>query len=314
MILVTGANGFVGSALVATLARRGIPTRACCRTPPLQPVTGVETVVGIDLTSRAKLDDLLTGVSAVIHTAARVHIMQDAATDPLAAYRAVNVDATLALARLAADRGVRRFIFLSSIKVNGEETVAGQPFTAEMTPAPQDAYGQSKREAEAGLLHLGAQTGMDVVIIRPPLVYGPGVKANFARLMRWVASGWPLPLASVSTNRRSMVGIDNLIDLLVVCTQHPAAANQVFLVSDDEDLSTAGLLRRLARATGQSARLLPIPVSIPRLGAKLAGQETSLQRLTQSLQLDIRKTKQLLGWQPPIGVDEALRRTATSAT
>jgi len=314
VILVTGANGFVGSALVATLARRGIPTRACCRTTPLQPVTGVETVAGIDLTSSTNLDDLLTGVSAVIHTAARVHIMQDAATDPLAAYRAVNVDATLALARLAADRGVRRFIFLSSIKVNGEETVAGQPFTAEMTPAPQDAYGQSKREAEAGLLHLGTQTGMDVVIVRPPLVYGPGVKANFARLMRWVASGWPLPLASVNTNRRSMVGIDNLIDLLVVCTQHPAAANQVFLVSDDEDLSTAGLLRRLAQASGQSARLLPMPVSILRLGAKLAGQETSLQRLTQSLQLDIRKTKHLLGWQPPIGVDEALRRTATRAT
>lgn len=311
MILVTGANGFVGSALVSTLASLAKPTRASCRGNTIQAGIDIETVTGIDLTASSNFDQLLDGISVVIHTAARVHVMDDRIDNPLSAYRAVNVDGTKRLAQQAAQHGVKRFIFFSSIKVNGERTSEGQAFTADMIPAPTDAYAQSKLEAENALLKIAESTGMEVVIIRLPLVYGPGVKANFARMIRWVSSGFPLPLGSINANSRSMVGLDNLIDLVLICTTHRAAANQIFLVSDDEDLSTAALLRRLAKAMGKPAYLLPIPLSILRLGAKLIGQAQSMRRLTDSLQVDIAKTKQMLAWQPPTSVDESLRRAVT---
>ena len=246
----------------------------------------------------------------MIHTAARVHVMHDAATDPLSEYRRVNVQGTLHFARQAAAAGVKRFVFLSSIKVNGEATQVGQTFMADDAPAPQDPYGISKMEAEAGLREISAQTGMDVVIIRPPLVYGSGVKANFAAMMRWLSCGVPLPLGAITHNRRSLVALDNLVDLIVTCITHPAAANQTFLVSDGEDLSTTDLLRRMGQALGKPARLLPVPPALLKLGAALLGKPELAQRLCGSLQVDISKTRQLLGWCPPLSVDEGLRRAA----
>lgn len=236
--------------------------------------------------------------------------MNEEAADPLAEFRRVNVEGTLRLAWQAAEAGVRRFVFVSSIKVNGEHSQPGQPFTADQTPAPGDPYGVSKMEAEQGLRVLARETGMEVVIIRPPLVYGPGVKANFLAMMRWLQRGVPLPLGGVTENRRSLVFLDNLIDLIVTCIDHPAAANQTFLVSDDEDLSTAALLRRMAAALGRPARLIPVPAGLITLGARLIGRPGIAQRLCGSLQVDIGKTKSLLGWVPPVSVDEGLRRTA----
>lgn len=251
----------------------------------------------------------LTGCDVIVHAAARVHVMQERAQDPLAEFRRVNVVGTLNLARQAADAGVRRFVFLSSIKVNGEMTAIDRPFTASQPAAPLDPYGVSKAEAEEGLHRLGAETGMEIVIVRPPLVYGPGVRANFGRLVSAIGRGLPLPLARVDQNRRSLVALDNLVDLILTCTTHPAAANQTFLVSDGEDLSTADLLRRLGVAMGRPARLLPVPLALLRLGATLAGKGDMAQRLLGNLQVDITHTCQTLGWRPPISVDEGLRRT-----
>lgn len=251
----------------------------------------------------------VSGVDVVIHTAARVHMMHEPAADLLAEYRRVNVQGTLNLARQAAAAKVRRFIFLSSIKVNGEETASGVPFKADDVPAPADGYGVSKREAEDGLRKLASETGMEIVVIRPPLVYGPGVKANFLSMMRWLSKGVPLPFGAVR-NKRSLVALDNLVDLLVACINHPAAANQTFLVSDGEDLSTTELLSRTGAALGKPARLIPVPVSILTAAAFLAGKREIARRLCSSLQVDISKTRDLLGWVPPVSVDEALRATA----
>jgi len=233
--------------------------------------------------------------------------MKDEVSDPLAEYRRVNVDGTLNLARQAATAGVKRFIFISSIKVNGEQTPLGQPFTAEDTPAPEDAYGISKWEAEQGLLQLATETGMGVVIIRPPLVYGPGVKGNFANMIKLVAKGLPLPLGAIH-NLRSLVSVDNLVDLIITCIDHPAATNQVFLAGDGQDLSTTELLRGVARAMGESSRLIPVPSSLLMLGATLSGKKAMAQRLLGSLQVDISKARHLLGWEPLISVEEGLRR------
>lgn len=304
--LVTGGNGFVGAALFFRLLRDGIPALGVVRREPVSPGC----IRGPGLEGDADWSALLEGCRAVIHTAARVHVMHDPATDPLAAYRAANVDGTLRLARQAAAAGVQRFVFLSSIKVNGERTAPGQAFTASDDPTPQDAYGISKTEAEAGLMKLAAETGMEVVIIRPPLVYGPGVKANFLNMMRWLRRGIPLPLGAVEHNRRSLVALDNLVDLIVTCIDHPAAANQVFLASDGEDLSTTALLRRLAVAMNVPARLLPVPVWVLEAGAAMLGRRAMMQRLCGNLQVDISKTRSLLGWTPPVGVDEGLRRAA----
>jgi UDP-glucose 4-epimerase len=244
-----------------------------------------------------------------MHCAARVHVMAESVADPLAEFRRVNVQGTLNLARQAAAAGVRRFVFVSSIKVNGEATQLGRPFMADDAPAPLDAYGVSKMEAEQGLLETARQTGMEVVIIRPPLVYGPGVKANFAAMMRWLRCGVPLPLGAIH-NQRSLVALDNLVDLIVTCLTHPAAANQTFLVSDGEDVSTTELLRRMGQALGRPARLIPVPVSWLKLAATLVGKPDVAQRLCGSLQVDIEKTRRLLVWTPPISLDEGLRRAA----
>ena len=237
--------------------------------------------------------------------------MKDEEADPLAEYRRVNVEGTLNLARQAADAGVRRFIFISSVKVNGEQTPPGKPFGAEDRPVPEDAYGISKWEAEQGLQQLAAETGMELVVIRPPLVYGPGVKGNFAAMIRLVEKGIPLPLGAIH-NQRTLVALDNLVDLIIRCIDHPAAANQVFLAGDGEDLSTTELLRRLGKAMGRPVRLLPVPESLLVLGATLLGKQAVARRLLGSLQVDISKARDLLGWEPPLSVDEGLRRCFSS--
>ncbi len=316
-ITLTGTTGFVGSALLPALSQHH-QTRAITRAEfgDLLPTT--------DYTAA------LTHADVVIHLAARVHIMHDTAADPLEEFRRTNTAGTLNLARQAATAGVRRFIYLSSIKVNGEHTQPGQPFTAPMASTPmasttlsqrtralsvvegqtsQDPYAQSKQEAEQALRQLALETGMEVVIIRPPLVYGPGVKANFLSMMRWLHKGIPLPLGSIH-NHRSLVALPNLIDLITTCIDHPAAANQTFLVSDGEDLSTTDLLRRLGDALGKPARLLPIPQAWLETTLTLLGKRAIAQRLCGSLQIDLSHTRNTLGWSPPVSVDAALRQTA----
>lgn len=308
MIAVTGANGFVGRALCAEAVARSFNVRGLTRAPCCLP-DGVKGYVLASMDENTDWQSPLTGSNVVVHLAARVHVMQDAATDPLAEFRRVNVQGTLNLARQAALAGVRRFVFVSSIKVNGESTKPFRPFTEDDNPAPVDPYGVSKMEAERGLRNIALETGMEVVIIRPPLVYGPGVKANFQTMMKWLAKGVPLPLGAVD-NRRSLVSIDNLVDLIVTCVEHPAAANETFLVSDGEDLSTTQLLRRLSLALGKPTRLVPFPLALLTLGAACLGRASVVQRLCGSLQVDITKTKAFLGWVPPLSVDEGLKRAA----
>jgi nucleoside-diphosphate-sugar epimerase len=307
--LVTGANGFVGSALRARLLRDGAEVRGSVRSLISQP-SGTESMAMVNLLRDSDWTAALSNVDKVVHLAARVHVMRDKSSDPLAEFHRVNVEGTANLARQAAAAGVRRFVYLSSIKVNGEFTEAGHFFTADDVPAPEDPYGVSKHEAEQLLLQIAAETCMEVVIIRPPLVYGPGVKANFESMMCWLYRGIPLPLAALTQNRRSFVALDNLVDLIMTCLSHPAAANQTFLVSDGEDLSTVDLLRRMGVALGHPARLFHMPPYILQLCAQLVNKPGVYQRLCGSLQLDIVKTKQLLGWKPQVSVDEGLRRTA----
>jgi len=311
VILVTGATGFVGKALVQRLladdeSRRLVVAVRIDGQP--WPERVIPIVTG-NLKPSADWSIALEGVAVVVHSAARVHVMHDTEAEPLTAFRAVNVDGTLNLARQAAAAGVKRFVFISSVKVNGESTPNGRAFTEVDAPAPQDAYGQSKHETEQGLRQLAVETGMDVVIIRPPLVYGPGVKANFAALMRAVQRGWPLPLGAVH-NQRSLVALDNLVDFIVTCITHPQAANQTFLVSDGHDLSTTDLVRGMAQAVGVPARLLPVPEWALQAGASLLGRRDMAQRLCGSLQVDISKTQELLGWKPPVSVDESLAKMA----
>lgn len=308
MILVTGATGFVGATLVSRLARERIKARACVRRDGVIMPDGVQVVQVGDLTGDTDWSQALAGIGVLVHLAARVHVMDDTATDPLAEFRRVNVLGTLHLARQAAAAGVRRFVFISSIKVNGEATKLGIPFSADDLPAPLDPYGVSKMEAEHGLRGIAAQTGMQVVIIRPPLVYGPGVKANFSALMRAVQRGWPLPLGAVH-NRRSLVALDNLVDFIVTCLCHPQAVNQTFLVSDGHDLSTTELVRGLAHAAGMPARLVQVPVWALQAGAVLLGKGDAVQRLCGNLQVDISKASSLLGWVPPVSMGEGLRRS-----
>src|SRR5690554_2902252 len=249
-ILLTGATGFVGRAVLDRLVHDGQQVKAAVRNPnaELAGQAGLVVVDGLD--ADTEWTSALEDVSAVIHSAARVHVMNENSTDPLAEFRKVNVEGTLNLARQAAAAGVKRFIFISSIKVNGEGTALDQPYTALDRPAPQDPYGVSKMEAEQRLREIAQQTGMEVVIIRPVLVYGPGVKANFRSMMNWLNKGVPLPLGAIH-NKRSLVSLDNLVDLIVTCIDHPAAANQTFLVSDGEDLSTTEMLRRMGEALGK---------------------------------------------------------------
>lgn len=310
-ILVTGASGFVGRAVWLRLqGMRDTRVVGCVRRVDVFTDIGSSIVEVGDLSAQADWSGALAGMEVVIHAAARVHVMQDGAIDPLAEYRRVNVQGTLQLARQAASSGVKRFLFISSVKVNGEATQPGEPFTADDTPAPQDPYGISKMEAEQGLWEIAAQTGMELVVIRPPLVYGPGVRANFGAMMHWLARGVPLPLGAVTHNRRSLIALDNLVDLIVTCITHPAAANQTFLVSDGEDLSTSDLLRRMGLALGKPARLMPFPPVILKMGAAMLGKPELIQRLCGSLQVDISKTRQMLGWAPPLSVNNGLIKAA----
>lgn len=307
--LVTGASGLVGACLCQRLIHDEASVRAAIRSTGSDTALCHQVLVGpIDEATDWQL--ALLNVEFVVHCAGRVHVMHELEPDPLTAFRAVNVEGTLNLARQAAAAGVRRFVFISSVKVSGECTQTGRPFTEADAPNPQDAYGQSKHEAEQGLRQMAANTGMEVVIIRPPLVYGPGVKANFAALMRAVQRGWPLPLGAVH-NQRSLVAVDNLVDFIVTCLTHPQAANQTFLISDGQDLSTAELVGCMAQAAGVPVRLLSVPVWVLQAGATLLGKGSALQRLCGNLQVDISKARSLLGWTPPLSVAQGLHRVVT---
>jgi UDP-glucose 4-epimerase len=313
-VLVTGADGFVGKALCRSLLKGGYAPRAGLWSgvlwPALQAATpGLSEFAHIgDLGASPNLNGALENVGVVMHLAARVHIMQDDTVDPLKEYRRVNVGGTEALARAAANQGVRRMVFVSTAKVNGEST-SGRSFTEGDPPDPQDPYAVSKWEAEEALRSVAARTGLEVAIVRPPLVYGPGVRANFLRLMRLVERGIPLPLPDTK-NRRSLIGVENLADFLVRCVSHPGAANETFMVSDGEDVSTRELIARLARALGGSARFLPVPEFAVRLAARLVGKEAAVDRLLGSLVISSDKARQTLGWEPPVALDSGLAATA----
>lgn len=316
-VILTGANGFIGRAATSLLLKSGHVVRVVTRQPfqcgSTTPTSGdaggkVEQVVVGDIGAAIDWGRVSEGADAVVHLAARVHRMR-AAANSITEFRRVNVVGTLNLAREAARSGVQRFVFVSSIKVNGERTLPGRPYRADDTPAPIDAYALSKCEAEEGLRELAHQTGLQVVIIRPVLVYGPGVKANFASMMRWLRTGIPLPLGAIH-NRRSLVAVDNLIDLIATCLRQAAAANQTFLVSDGEDLSTTQLLQLLGNFLGRPARLIPVPVPVLEAAAAVIGRRDMVQRLCGTLQVDISKARDLLGWSPPITINDGLRRTA----
>lgn len=300
-VLVTGATGFIGRHLCKTLDSLDEYKliRACRKKEP-QLCEGVE--VG-DINQKTDWSYALSGVDVVIHAAARVHIMNDSNAEPLTAYRNTNTYGTVNLAEQASRLGVKRFIFISSIKVNGEKTIIGKPFTPVDMPNPSDPYGISKNEAEQKLRSLGKVSGMEIVIIRPPLVYGEGVKANFATLLNVVSKGLPLPFRAIKNNRRSLVSVYNLIDLIRVCVEHPRAANETFLVSDDNDLSTADMIALMAKVLRKKNIALPVPVWFFKLAGKVLGKQAFVDRLIDSLQLDISHTKQALDWKPPHSVE-----------
>ncbi len=303
-ILVSGAGGFVGSALCAALVPSNV-VHGLTRDSSKALVPGVQRLLwGGDGASLERFPD----VDAVVHLAARTHVLRDGATQPLEAFRAANTSGTLNLARQAAAAGVRRFVFVSSLHVNGTST-RGRAFTEQDVPAPQGPYAISKWEAEQGLRELATGSSMQVVIIRPPLVYGPGAPANFDKLLRAVRSGMPLPLGKVG-NSRSLIGLDNLVAFIQLCLVHPAAANQTFLVSDGEDVSTTELLRKVARACGRKARLLPVPPPLLRFMARVSGRQEIATRLLDSLVVDDGKARALLGWLPVANMDEQLRKAA----
>ncbi len=303
-VLLTGASGFLGSHIAEALASKpDVAVVASLRSAVSIP--NVQIVRVLDLSAMTDWSAALYGTQVVIHAAARAHVNKDDGVDPLAKYRRVNVDGTLNLARQAAEAGVSRFLFVSSIGVNGN--INSTPFTEDDEPNPAELYAKSKWEAEQGLWEIQRETGIEVVIIRPPLVYGPNAPGNFGSLMKRVAQGAPLPLGAIH-NRRSLVAVDNLVDLIITCIDHPAAANQVFLAGDGQDLSTTELLQGVAKAMGKPSRLIPVPSSWLMFGAMLLGKRAVAQKLLGSLQVDISKARNLLGWKPPISVEEGLHR------
>ncbi len=310
MIVITGGSGFVGNALIQRLVATddAVPILAPVRNFSNNFPPSVKQYKIANIESTTNWDSILVGVSTVVHCAARVHVMNDTEPDPLLAFQRVNVDGTINLARQAARAGVQRFIFLSSIKVNGEVTVAGHPFLPDDKPAPSDPYGLSKLQAEEGLRKIALETGMELVIIRPPLVYGPGVKANFNSMLKLVASGLPLPFGAIN-NSRSLVSLDNLVDFLIVCIRQTEAAGHVFLVSDGEDVSTTDLILMVARVMNRRAILLPINVKWLEAFANFIGKRSLIQRLCSNLQVDIDKNYRILGWQPAISLELGLKKT-----
>jgi len=306
MIALTGYSGFVGERLLENL------TTNECLLLGRKNLNSNHSFCEVDLEFVHKLDLLesLKPVNTLIHMAARVHVMNETTNNPLAEFRTINTQATVELAKQAAEAGVKRFIFLSSIKVNGERTVNNITFTEQDKRTPTDAYGISKAEAEQQLILLGKQTGMEIVIIRSPLVYGEGVKANFASLMNLVNKGLPLPFRQITYNKRSLVSVYNLIDLIRVCIKHPKAANQLFLVSDDNDLSTAQMIALMAKVQGKKNIALPVPFWCFALVGKLLNKNDVVERLTGSLQLDISHTKVTLGWTPPHSVEHGFALAA----
>ncbi len=331
-VLITGASGFVGRATCAWLVAQGQEVAGAVRQLPARPVAGVDYRIVGDLNADTDWRAALAGVEGVIHCAARVHVMRETAEDPLAAFRSANVAGTERLARQAAAAGVKRLVFISSIKVNGEETAPVLPlpnplpreerelaislprgtrrsFREDDTPAPQDPYGQTKWEAEAMLAQVAQETGLELVIVRPPLVYGPGVKGNLARLLGWIGRGIPLPLARIR-NARSLIGIDNFTSALHACLSHPAAAGRTYLVRDGEDVSTPELVRRLGHHLGKPARLFALPTPLLESLAGLAGRRADVQRLTGSLTVDDSRIRRELGWIPPCTLDEGLAQMA----
>jgi len=301
-VLVSGANGFVGRALCSHL-----DTHQHAAVPAVRRASGRtdEIVIG-DLDSNSDWTAALDACDAVVHLAARVHVMDDTALNPLTLYRATNTDATLNLARQAAEAGVKRFVYISTIKVNGEGRAA--PYRETDAAAPEDAYAISKWEAEQGLQRIAAETGLEVVILRPPLVYGPGVKANFLQLMRMVERGWPLPLGAIR-NRRSLLYLGNFVDAIRLCIEHPAAAGQTFLLDDGEPVSTPELVRALSHAMGRPARLLAVPVGVLKRVGALLGKRAAVARLMGSLYLDCSAIRLRLGWTPPHTLAQGLVAT-----
>ena len=310
-ILVTGASGFVGGELCRELAARGRRFLPTVRRAGGAAIGGQKPGLVGELGADTDWSTVLAQVRTVVHLASRVHVLHElskaSSSDLLAVYRAANTQGTLNLARQAATAGVRRFVFVSTVKVNGEGASAA--YSESAAPCPADPYAISKWDAEQGLRELAASSAMDVVIVRPPLVYGPGVRANFLSLMRWIDRGIPLPFGAIH-NQRSLVALANLVDFLILCTTHPAAANETFLVSDGEDLSTTELLVRMAVALGKPSRLLPVPASMLSAGASWLGKNDLARRLCGSLTVDIAKARSLLGWLPPLSVDEGLQRAA----
>lgn len=310
-VLVTGATGFVGRAACQHLLARSWPVKAAVRPRPRSMPGLLPAVEQVNVPSMGPHTDwaaALAGVDTVLHLAARVHVMDEKAPDPLAEFRRVNTAGTERLARMAADAGVRRLVFLSTIKVNGEET-GSTPFTEADAPNPQDAYAQSKWEAEQALQRVAGQTGLEVVVLRPPLVYGPGVKGNFLRLLRAVDRGIPLPLAWAQ-NQRSLIFLGNLVDAIATCVTHPKAAGNTYLVSDCEDVSTAELISRIAAALGRPARLWPFPTPLIALAGGLMGKSGEVERLLGSLEVDCTEIQRELAWNPPYSMTEGLAQTA----